>query len=126
MDHIITNIKERVSRKDVLLCPTISDHNVPLISVNTKVAWHEPRHKIKVLQNFIGFTFFNNYNSWRPKALITHINDLLLFAINENAKCQSPRKLKNMVFKPENTLSYSFKIHKISIDETKKIIKNCT
>ena len=42
-----------------------------------------------------------------------------------NAKCQSPRKLRSMVSKLENTHSHSLKIHKISIDETeKKKLKN--
>ena len=44
LDHIITNITEKVSNQDVLPCPTINDPDAPLITVNAKVARYEPKY----------------------------------------------------------------------------------
>ena len=45
IDHIVTNLRQRITYSNVLLCPLVSDHDAPYITVNVRVPRYEPRYK---------------------------------------------------------------------------------
>lgn len=46
IDHIITNIPDKVSHCDVIPCETISDHDSPYVIMNVKGEVFAPRYKV--------------------------------------------------------------------------------
>jgi hypothetical protein len=46
IDHIISNIPNRVTHTGVLPCPTISDHDAPYACINVRITRFEPRFKM--------------------------------------------------------------------------------
>lgn len=46
IDHIISNIPNRITYCNVLPCPTISDHDGPYACINIRVSRFQPRFKM--------------------------------------------------------------------------------
>ena len=62
IDHIITNMPQRVTHVDVLPCPQIGDHDAPYVSVNVRVARFQARYKsIRIEPDFDKEAFISDF-----------------------------------------------------------------
>ena len=93
IDHIISNISaNKILHLDVILCPTISDHEAPYITANMPVNKFETRYKyIRSLKTFEIQKYFQDFKVL-PISLVYSFDDqldtlnkLILNAINEHA-----------------------------------------
>ena len=75
IDHIITNIPDKVQHTDVIPCKTISDHDCPYILINIKGETFRPRYKyIRNYKNF-DLTKYMNEFSQLPINIVYAVSD---------------------------------------------------
>jgi hypothetical protein len=64
IDHIITNMPNRITYTSVLPCPTISDHDAPYACVNIRVTRFQPRFKmIRDEKHFDNKAFIDDFST---------------------------------------------------------------
>ena len=64
IDHIISNIENRISYVDVLPCPLVSDHDAVYACLNVKVSRFEKRYKyIRREKNFNEANFIEDFTT---------------------------------------------------------------
>ena len=75
IDHIISNMPNRITHCDVLPCPTISDHDGPYACVNVRVCKFESRYKFLRNEKRLNEQSFIEDISMLPLNLVYGIDD---------------------------------------------------
>ena len=64
IDHIISNLSERISHTDVPPCPLVSDHDAVYATINIKVTRFQTRHKfVRNLKSFDESSFVDDFKT---------------------------------------------------------------
>ena len=96
IDHIVSNLEtEKVLMTDVLLCPTVSDHDVPYAIIKIPTALFQTRYKyIRNMRNFnikeyyadfSTLPFSTVYSFENPDDQLAMLNKLILDCIDRHA-----------------------------------------
>ena len=101
LDHIITNSIAKIKNVNVIPCPEVSDHDVPYITLSTKLAPFEPRYKIiRNMKNIRQQDFTDLFAAPRlglvyafndPNDMISVFNEFISDHINEHAPLKTIR-----------------------------------
>ena len=75
IDHIISNMPNRITHCDVLPCPTISDHDAPYACINVRVCRFEPRYKFLRNEKRFNEQLFVEDFSMLPLDIVYGIDD---------------------------------------------------
>ena len=96
IDHIVSNLEtEKVLMTDVLLCPTVSDHDVPYAIIKIPTALFQTRYKyIKNMKNFNTKEYYTDFSTLlfstvysfdNPDNQLAMLNKLILDCIDHHA-----------------------------------------
>ena len=95
IDHIITNIPEKVITNNVLPCDEITDHDAPYVIVNIRKARFEPRYKNIRMEKNLGIEKFKQdfynlplslvYSFDDPEEQVDILNELILSVLDLHA-----------------------------------------
>ena len=96
IDHIVSNLEtEKVLITDVLLCPTVSDHDAPYAIIKIPTALFQTRYKyIRNMKNFSTKKYYTDfsilpfstvYSSENPDNQLAMQNKLVLDCIDHHA-----------------------------------------
>ena len=75
IDHIITNMPQRVTHTDVIPCPHISDYDAPYICLNVRVTRFMPRYKYIRDERNLDLDAFKQEFEQLPLSLVYSTND---------------------------------------------------
>lgn len=75
IDHIMTNIPDKVSHCDVIPCETISDHDSPYVIMNVKGEVFAPRYKVICDYKKFNLREFVNDFSYLPLNVVYALAD---------------------------------------------------
>lgn len=132
IDHVISNIPEKVVSENVLLCDEISDHDAPHIVMNIKKDKFEKRYKFirdeKQLNideyisdiEKIPFSLIDTFDD--PEDQLYVMNELILSCINSHAplkRCKFTRPPAPWMKDPSIVSS------KLKLDELRSELKSC-
>ncbi|XP_057310275.1 uncharacterized protein LOC130648252 [Hydractinia symbiolongicarpus] len=132
IDHVISNIPEKVVSENVLLCDEISDHDAPHVVMNIKKDKFEKRYKFirdeKQLNideyisdiEKIPFSLIDTFDD--PEDQLYVMNELILSCINSHAplkRCKFTRPPAPWMKDPSIVSS------KLKLDELRSELKSC-
>ena len=95
IDHIVTNLPQRITYSNVLPCPLVSDHDAPFITVNVRVPRYEHRYKFirnkrqfdetSYADDFAALPFEILYAFEDPDDQISALNTMVLECLDRHA-----------------------------------------